>query len=243
MDENTPVMDPIVDNGVEPVIDPVDPVPAVDPIAAPAEPTPVVEPEGDPAPAVDPEPQQDPGEPADPETPAVDPVPEGEPAADPAPQADPVEPVVDPQPTEFELLQQEHTALQGRYAALEQELSTVRANYSALQTAHDALLEFRNQVENAQKDELIGKFYMLSDDDDDKKNVIDNKANYSLEQIEEKLAAICFRKQVNFDFENKSKNHNNIEHTHYTVNINNVGGGSTTPAWLSAVDENKNKSI
>ena len=197
MDENTPVMDPVVNEGAEPVVDPVDPTPAVDPVVAPADPEPAAEPapEGDPAPAVEPEgdPQPEPTvDPVEPETPAVDP----QPTEDPVPAVDPVDPVVepepDPQPSEFELLQQEHTALQGRYSALEQELSTLRTNYDALQSAHDALLEFRNQVENAQKDELIGKFFMLSDDD--KKNVIDNKANYSLEQIEEKLAAICFRK-------------------------------------------------
>ena len=197
MDENTPVMDPVINEGAEPAVDPVDPTPAVDPVVAPADPEPAAEPapEGDPAPAVEPEgdPQPEPTvDPVEPETPAVDP----ESTEEPVPAVDPVDPVAepeqDPQPSEFELLQQEHTALQGRYSALEQELSTLRTNYDALQSAHDALLEFRNQVENAQKDELIGKFFMLSDDD--KKNVIDNKANYSLEQIEEKLAAICFRK-------------------------------------------------
>jgi hypothetical protein len=50
---------------------------------------------------------------------------------------------------------------------------------------------------------------MLSDED--KKDVIENKSNYSLKEIKEKLSVICFDKRVNFsrerqnDFEDDKK--------------------------------------
>jgi len=47
---------------------------------------------------------------------------------------------------------------------------------------------------------LINEFYMLSEED--KKDVIENKAKYSLEEIKAKLAVVCFEKKVNFNSEN-----------------------------------------
>ena len=61
------------------------------------------------------------------------------------------------------------------------------------------LRQFKAEIENQQKDELIAQFYMLSDED--KKDVIENKSKYSLEEIESKLAVICFKKKVNFNLE------------------------------------------
>ena len=66
------------------------------------------------------------------------------------------------------------------------------------------LENFKNQVEEEKKDNLIDSFYMLSDED--KKDVKENKTNYSLEDIEAKLSVICVRKKVNFDLEDTSKN-------------------------------------
>jgi hypothetical protein len=47
---------------------------------------------------------------------------------------------------------------------------------------------------------------MLSDED--KKDVIENKTNYTLDEIKSKLAVICFEKKVNFGLENTSENDN-----------------------------------
>ena len=38
-----------------------------------------------------------------------------------------------------------------------------------------------------------------------KKDVIENKAKYSLDDIEAKLSVICVRKRVSFDLERKKK--------------------------------------
>lgn len=84
---------------------------------------------------------------------------------------------------------------------------------------------------------MIESFSMLSDED--KSEIVANKANYSLEEIEEKLSVICFRKG-NFNSNNNSKNNNNTEAPVTTFNFNTVTG-DCKPAWLSAVDNNKNK--
>ena len=109
------------------------------------------------------------------------------------------------------------------------------ADYEDLQASHSELVEFKNQVEDAKKDAMIEKFYMLSEED--KKEIVANKTKFSVEEIEEKLSVICFRKKVNFDSEDSSKINNKTEPM--TVSYSHVG--STKPAWLSAVDNIKNK--
>ena len=58
------------------------------------------------------------------------------------------------------------------------------------------LTEFKAAAEKKEKEAMIAKFYMLSDED--KKDVIDNKANYSLDDIEAKLSVIAVRNNVVF---------------------------------------------
>ena len=56
--------------------------------------------------------------------------------------------------------------------------------------------EFKLQIENEKKDALIAKYHMLSDED--KADIIAHKEEYTLEQIDEKLALIYVRKNVDF---------------------------------------------
>jgi hypothetical protein len=42
--------------------------------------------------------------------------------------------------------------------------------------------------------------------DEDKKDVIENKSKYSLEETKSKLAVICFDKKVNFNLDEVSEN-------------------------------------
>lgn len=120
------------------------------------------------------------------------------------------------------------------YALLYSELQTA---YSDLETKYQALVEFKNEVDNEKKDALIKSFYMLSDED--KADVISNKANYSLDEIEAKLSVICVRKKVNFEKEeDTSKKEENVEEaiTTYTVNDN----MTSTPAWIAALRNTRN---
>ena len=120
------------------------------------------------------------------------------------------------------------------YALLENELEALKTSYAEMEAKYQELVTFKETVDNEKKDALINSFYMLSDED--KKDVIENKSNYSLEDIEAKLSVICVRKKVNFDLEDNSKNEDNVEDkeviTTFTVDDN---GSAKTPAWLTAL--------
>ena len=124
-----------------------------------------------------------------PEAPAEEPIPTEEPASEEVPAAEEAPigtPAEDPVPAE-----EPHN-----YELLEQELNELKTQYAALEAERNELLNFKNEIVDKQKDALIDKFSMLSDED--KKDVIDNKSTYSLDEIESKLSVICFRKQINF---------------------------------------------
>ena len=120
-----------------------------------------------------------------------------------------------------------------KYSLLEEEHSKLQAEYAELSSKYEALVEFKNQVENEKKDALINSFYMLSNED--KQEVIENKANYSLDDIEAKLSVICVRKKVNFDLDDTSKNDNTVEEENimtYSLSGNDM---ASTPAWITAL--------
>ena len=217
------MIDAIVDNVIEePVTEPID---NTDPSFAASQ-EPVVE--G--APVVD----------GDPKTEPVVEDPEAKPITDPEPVVvpEPIEPEAAPAPSieeQFTALQQELEAERAEHSALAEQYALLQSQYNTLEAAHAELVEFKRQSDDAKKDEMIGKFYMLSDED--KADVISNKANYTVEDIEEKLSVICFRKKVNFELENNSKNDNKIEQPAVTFNMSNLGGSK--PAWLQAVDNAK----
>ena len=76
---------------------------------------------------------------------------------------------------------------------------------------------------------------MLSDED--KKDVIENKSKYSLEDIEAKLSVICVRKKVTFASEEQPKQ----EEVATTFNLNSINAEvEQLPAWLKEV-ENRRK--
>lgn len=61
----------------------------------------------------------------------------------------------------------------------------------------EELREFKRNIENREKDALIAKYHMLSDED--KADIVAHKEEYTLEQIDEKLALVYVRKNVDFD--------------------------------------------
>ena len=73
----------------------------------------------------------------------------------------------------------------------------------------EELRTFKRKIEDKEKDELIERFYMLSDED--KKDVIEHKSEYSLEEIESKLALIGYRKGDNFNLDTSSENEESKE--------------------------------
>ena len=136
---------------------------------------------------------------------------------------------------QYSALKTAHEELETNYNALQVSYTELESRFTALETAHAELVEFKRQSDDAKKDEMIEKFYMLSEED--KKEIIDNKAKYTVEEIEEKLSVICFRKKVNFELENNSKNDIKIEQPAVTFNMSNLG--ASKPDWLKAVDNVK----
>ena len=124
---------------------------------------------------------------------------------------------------------------------LEEEHEALKAEFAAMKAEYEKLVEFKNQIDNEKKDELIASFYMLSDED--KADVVENKAKYSLEEIKSKLAVICFDKKVNFDLDDNSKNEERVEDNKNanvtTFSLDNQDNG--VPAWIKAVVNNRNK--
>ena len=124
------------------------------------------------------------------------------------------------------------------YELIEKELEEAKTAYAALEEKYQALVEFKESVDNEKKDKLIDSFYMLSDED--KKDVIENKSNYSLDEIEAKLSVIWVRKKVNFDLDDTSKSEEKVEDSvkdviTYTVNETDT----STPAWIAALKQTR----
>ena len=116
---------------------------------------------------------------------------------------------------------------------MESELADLKISYTALEEEVVALREFKASVEEAEKDKLINSFYMLSDED--KKEVIENKSSYTLEQIENKLSVICVRKKVNFNLEDNTQNKKDL------LTCEPIKEESNEPAWVSAVKNFQNR--
>lgn len=232
MDDTTIVVEtPVVEPAAEPVVEPTtEPVvePATEPEVEPAQEPATDDGQGAPAAIEDPvpaEPAQEPAEPQDPVT---------EPAAEPAtePVVEPtVEPVAEPAPQEpdqYAQLEAAHAELQAQYDELSAQFTALQATNESLTAQIAGLTEYRARIENAEKDAMIKKFYMLSDED--KQDIVANKAQYTVEEIEEKLSVLCFRKQVSFGKEPEQQ-------PVVTFNLGDLG--ASQPAWLSAVENYK----
>lgn len=88
------------------------------------------------------------------------------------------------------------------------EYQELLSKYSALETEHQAmqeelttLREFKLAADRKEKQAMIDKFYMLSDEN--KQDVIDHIDTYSLDDIEAKLSVICVRNKVSFVNDNE----------------------------------------
>lgn len=135
--------------------------------------------------------------------------------------SDPKEEDEDEDKKKFELLSAEH--------------ETLKQKFSQLQEDYNILIAFKNEVESAKKDEMINSFYMLSDED--KKEVIENKAKFSLDEIESKLSVIFAKKSL---AQMESEEAVNQEKPNLTFNLPNELEEASVPAWISAVRNTKN---
>jgi len=129
-----------------------------------------------------------------------------------------------------------------KFTVLEQEYNELQSSYASLKEEVEELRTFKKKIEDKEKDDLIKDFYMLSDED--KKDVIEHKSEYSLEDIKSKLAVICFEKKVNFNLDTSSENEESTveedENPVTTFDIK-VTEDSTVPEWVKAVESAMNR--
>ena len=126
------------------------------------------------------------------------------------------------------------------YALLQKNYEDLEVKYAEMESKYQELVAFKEAVDNKEKDALIDSFYMLSDED--KKDVIENKSNYSLDDIEAKLSVICVRKKVNFDLDNSSKNENKVEAEKEEVTTTyslNDADSTIVPEFIQALRNNR----
>lgn len=124
--------------------------------------------------------------------------------------------------------------VEAKYSLLEQQYNELQEKFTALEEQNKELEEFKLKVEDQEKVDLINSFYMLSDED--KKNVIENKATFTLDEIKKELSVICFDKKVNF-----TKAEEKEEKETPTIFNLNDSVSSDLPAWLKAVEDNRNR--
>ena len=121
------------------------------------------------------------------------------------------------------------------------ELSTKYENlvkeYKAMKPVLEKFQAQENERVMAEKQEMINRFYML--DEADLKEVKENIANFSLDEIESKLCVIAVRKKVNFNLDTTENSDKEIEKPITTFNVGTVV--DSTPAWLKAVESRTRK--
>lgn len=120
-----------------------------------------------------------------------------------------------------------------RITALMSKMEALSKQMSSLAEENKSLRAFKEQAEDAEKMALITSFSMLSDED--KKDIIANRANFSLHEIKSELAIMCVDKKLNLsEAESAATKDFNL----------NIGNGSTVdsmPDWMNAVIETQKK--
>ena len=86
---------------------------------------------------------------------------------------------------------------EAKIAELTAEIEEINGKFDAMNAELEELRAFKAERISADKDALINKYNML--DDADKAEIIEHKDEYSLDEIESKLALLYVAKNVNFD--------------------------------------------
>ena len=135
----------------------------------------------------------------------------------------------------FEL---EYNSLQETYNELNTKFTDLETRYAELENSYNELLEFKKTKELEDKQAMIDSFYMLSDED--KKDVLDNIENYSLEEIEGKLAVICVHNKLNLSDEPKEEE--KVTETSFSFNDIQDDEPEVVPAIVSLLRKSKKNS-
>lgn len=129
---------------------------------------------------------------------------------------------------EYVELTSKYSELEDKFASLEKDHEVLQAELNAALEQNGALTQFKKEVERKDKQAMIDSFYMLSDED--KKDVVENIDNYSIDDIEAKLSIACVRNKVSFAAPEEAAPAETM-----TFSLNDVSENSI-PAWIQAVN-------
>lgn len=115
---------------------------------------------------------------------------------------------------------EENNALTASMTELVEKFEALKNKCESLEAEVESLRSFKCEREMADKDALIAKYHMLSEED--KAEVEAHKAEFSLDEIESKLALIYVQKNVNFDTVDGSPAIESEVHTSFTLVDNEV---------------------
>ena len=132
---------------------------------------------------------------------------------------------------EYIELQTKYNELVAENENLQNQINELNTNYSTIQATVTELTNYKNVIERQKKQEMIDKFYMLSDED--KKDCVDNIDTYSLDDIEAKLSIFCVRNKVSFNDQEDDNSANGPT----VFNLFNENGLGDAPAWVQAAIE------
>lgn len=128
----------------------------------------------------------------------------------------------------------EYVQAMSRIGELEEEANQHATAYAALEESNKALQEelnslreFKLAADRKAKQEMIDRFYMLSDEN--KADVVEHIDQYSLNDIEAKLSIICVRNKVSFAKDGGNPAGSSTYRIEEPID--------TTPAWIKAVLE------
>ena len=128
------------------------------------------------------------------------------------------------------------SALEIQFEELTTKYTQLEADYNALKEQNEELIAFRNQVEDDQKTALINSFTKLSDED--KKEVVENKSRFSLDEIKTKLVMLCYEKKISFADDEKEPVKEAKTTAPITFSLENPQ--TELPGWLAAVESRRN---
>jgi hypothetical protein len=114
-----------------------------------------------------------------------------------------------------------------------EEFTALQAENETLKAEIEELKAFKLNIERVEKQNMIDKFYMLSDED--KADVVANIDTYTLDEIESKLCVTCFRKNISFSVETKEEEAEDV--TTYNLQKD----YDSTPAWIKAIEMHSKK--
>lgn len=87
-----------------------------------------------------------------------------------------------------------------------EEFEALKAEIDSLRAENEELKNFKLEIEMKEKQALVDQYFMLSDED--KADIIENLANYSLDDIKAKLALLYVEKNVDFNQVDGQSNNN-----------------------------------